>query len=303
MEPVNGATRIAIFVESHGSSLRYHCDDLPIQWLPDERILWRRSQYFEVSCGSTKQIGLMCTVTWRLNQDGYDVFFNRDERRTRSPERPPAVLGDASRRYLAPTDGDHFGTWLAVNECGFTFALLNHYQKDQPTDHSLDRYVSRGELVVQMAHKAIEPIEESLRFLFPSLHSFRPFYLIAFSPQDSPYCWIWDGKKLVEKQLIDSDCPISTSSYRPEQVIAARREAYRTLGDAPTVEQLRDYHRGISSKGAAYGVRMCRGDAQTMSLSHIHVGRKELRFDYQREARDDRPKAVAPPLILARRHV
>ncbi len=69
----------------------------------------------------------MCTVSWRAARDGYDLFFNRDELHTRAPELPPALSERDGVRFLAPRDGDHGGTWLAVNEHGLTVCLLNDY--------------------------------------------------------------------------------------------------------------------------------------------------------------------------------
>ena len=67
----------------------------------------------------------MCTLTWRTAGGGYEVFFNRDERRTRPPARPPAVHRAAGVSYVSPIDAEAGGTWLAVNELGTTLALEN----------------------------------------------------------------------------------------------------------------------------------------------------------------------------------
>ncbi|HKX45758.1 MAG TPA: NRDE family protein, partial [Planctomycetota bacterium] len=84
----------------------------------------------------------MCTVTWIRRVDGFELFCNRDERRTR----PAALLPEARRgpsgiEYAAPIDAEAGGTWVAVNERGLALCLLNHYQAAEPLGRDL---ASRG---------------------------------------------------------------------------------------------------------------------------------------------------------------
>ena len=67
----------------------------------------------------------MCTVSWTREPDGYHLLANRDEKRTRAIAQPPRVRRHFGVRYLAPTDTDHGGTWIAVNEYGIAACLLN----------------------------------------------------------------------------------------------------------------------------------------------------------------------------------
>ena len=54
----------------------------------------------------------MCTITWLAEPDGYQVFFNRDEKRDRKPARPPAVYETQGLQSVYPVDGKAGGTWL-----------------------------------------------------------------------------------------------------------------------------------------------------------------------------------------------
>ncbi len=86
----------------------------------------------------------MCTVSWLFSGDsGYDVFFNRDESRERKPALRPEIRESGAVRFVAPTDGDFGGTWLAVNERGVTVGVLNRYGDDVPERE----YTSRGLLL------------------------------------------------------------------------------------------------------------------------------------------------------------
>ena len=82
----------------------------------------------------------MCTLTFtgtaldpgisanalREGEAGYTLLFNRDELRTRGPEIAPSeTRTDSGVRYVAPTDSDAGGTWIAANEHGVSVALLN----------------------------------------------------------------------------------------------------------------------------------------------------------------------------------
>ncbi len=63
---------------------------------------------------------------------GYRLWFNRDELRSRGPEVPPRVeQTPEGMRYIAPSDSDAGGTWIAVNELGITVCLLNGYRAPQ----------------------------------------------------------------------------------------------------------------------------------------------------------------------------
>jgi len=69
----------------------------------------------------------MCTLTWRRgSKETVEVFFNRDEKKTRSRAEPPGERFDANGvRYLSPLDPESGGTWMLVNERGLVVCLLN----------------------------------------------------------------------------------------------------------------------------------------------------------------------------------
>ena len=91
----------------------------------------------------------MCTVSWVTEAQGYTLYQNRDESRTRAPERPPTHEMLSGVCYLAPTDGASDGTWILVNECGLTVTLLNAYRASLGAPR--DSYETRGALVRGLA--------------------------------------------------------------------------------------------------------------------------------------------------------
>src|SRR5713226_3305855 len=67
----------------------------------------------------------MCTVTWIHDEEGYQLFFSRDEKGTRKQATSPRFAAQDGIRFLAPVDGDFGGTWIGVNEFGVSTCLLN----------------------------------------------------------------------------------------------------------------------------------------------------------------------------------
>src|SRR6266700_456283 len=66
----------------------------------------------------------MCTLTFVANEGGYLLGMNRDEKITRGHASPPAVVESGPSRAVYPQDVEG-GTWMAANDGGNAFALLN----------------------------------------------------------------------------------------------------------------------------------------------------------------------------------
>ena len=223
----------------------------------------------------------MCTLTWKHEEadGGYHVFFNRDERKTRLPEFGPSVIEENGVRMIAPRDADHGGTWLVVNDRGVTFALLNHYDLSSKRP-APERPLSRGRLPLQLGS------EEGASLESMTLDRYRPFHLVRVAPGEATRHWIWDGSSLHASRLSENDRPLTTSSFDSGRAIALRDQAFKDLGPDPDVKALMAFHHGGSVHGAAYGVLMKRDDAQTMSISHIHVTPEEIMVHYEPQARE-----------------
>lgn len=222
----------------------------------------------------------MCTLSWRHEAGGYHLLFNRDERKTRRLESGPSLIKENGRQLIAPRDADHGGTWLAVNEHGVTYALLNHYdlsaQRAAPENPT-----SRGVLPIYLGAGSAKLSEMDLQ-VFP------PFHLVRVAPNESTRHWIWDGESLSDSVLTDEERPLTTSSFDSGRAIELRSQAFQELGKAPSVEALAAFHRSSSTHGSPYGVLMRRDDAQTMSITHVEVTSDEVVVDYEPQAREPR---------------
>ena len=74
----------------------------------------------------------MCTATWLIHRDGFELYFNRDESVRRGAAHAPEILELDGVRCLAPRDADAGGTWLGVNEHGLAVGLLNAWDGLEP---------------------------------------------------------------------------------------------------------------------------------------------------------------------------
>jgi hypothetical protein len=217
----------------------------------------------------------MCTLTYYLTETGYDIFFNRDEQRSRAQALPPVVDHDLNAIY--PIDPIGKGTWLAVHQSGVSLALLNYYKAERKAP--VGYFSSRGEIILKLlknANNVIETLKEM------QLSCYQPFQLCVFASNLSLsnsklYCFQWDGRCLTE---LDKKLPITSSGIEYQQVYEARKIAFKQIVSMqnPTPEALIRYHQSQQVDGKL-SVKMSRKDAQTVSFSQLTVN-NEIVFEY-----------------------
>lgn len=246
----------------------------------------------------------MCTVSWRFDAKGYDLFFNRDELNTRAQERTPSIAERAGVNFLAPQDGDSGGTWLLANEFGITVCLLNDYAN--PWRPPSERVAfSRGQVVSSCAAVANHDDVWATVEQCP-LAQTRPFHLAVFSCEEGPLVLHWNGSHL--RQLAGSEVtpPFSSSSFATSEVIAARVSRFRSMvqaGEFPVVAEMAAYHRQHESGRGAHSVLMRRPDACTRSIIHVRVDPTEVQLTYSpvEWTLADEPRLISSRHVLARR--
>lgn len=237
----------------------------------------------------------MCTLSWRPLADGYEVFFNRDERRQRLPAGPPRLIEDHSPvRRLAPRDGDFGGSWIAVNDRGVTIALLNRYQDAR--HEGPGPFTSRGLLVLELA-AAGGPEEISRAMAVTDLEAFRAFTLVALAPGRPARQWIWDARSLAPRD--DIPPPLVSSGYDPEGAEKYRVELFEEMvGPDPEHHRLLAFHRSHRPEQGPLSPCMHRPDAATVSLTWIEVTPQQVAMAYA--AGPPCRHELAPPLVLSR---
>lgn len=214
--------------------------------------------------------------------DGFEVFFNRDERRTRLPAVPPAERVRDETRFLAPLDGDHGGTWLAANEWGVVLALLNG-AGGEPSIGTSTALTSRGHLVTSLA--ASRSSAEALRLLSGiDVAQFRPFVLVALDRERDRRVASWDSVALAVEPDADRLLPVVSSSFDSAEVVRGRRarfhELLRTTDPSARRALHLAYHADHAPARGPRSVCMHRPDAETVSFSRIEVSRAGILYHY-----------------------
>ncbi|MGE9290389.1 MAG: NRDE family protein [Puniceicoccales bacterium] len=225
----------------------------------------------------------MCTATWMKGDRFRYLLFNRDESLNRPDEIPPSIHQPATRpRFLAPTDPQSGGSWIAVNEYGLSAAVLNFYDGGVPAPEVSTAPISRGTLpLAAVAHKRVDSAADEIKEKTQTSH-FAPFHLLLYDAEGDGACLSWNGKSLKEGAIEEVDQPLSTSSYRSAAVVAFRKELYQnTVKTPPRLDQLLEFHGSFLPERPAYGPAMIRDDASTRSLTTIRLGSGEISMRHQ----------------------
>jgi hypothetical protein len=212
----------------------------------------------------------VCTASWLICPDGYDLLFNRDELRTRPLALPPRRGERHGMRYLAPVDLQGGGSWIAANEMGLCLFLLNR----RPDREARAPQASRGLIPMELIDSSgIEEVGRHAATL--DLGRYRPFTLGAIAPGAPPVVFAWTGEAL---ESADATPPLVSSSVGDESLFAERRATYPT--GSLTIRELLAYQRSHGSGPSAASVCMHREDAQTVSFSRVQATASQVRLGY-----------------------
>lgn len=241
----------------------------------------------------------MCTATWLGGGQasaaavaagdtapgpfsGYTLCFNRDESRSRPGERPVRAFRRGGVECLAPADGAAGGTWIGVNEFGFTACLLNAYPAANLARGAAPRagrLLSRGHLIVGLLDGAdLAAARQSLRA--GDLRWFRPFRLLALAPGEAPSCFFWDGLRLQEQAQNPEHGMVCSSAWDDARANRARRSAWERwlAAGEPSESALLAYHASHEPDCGAASVCMHREDAATVSFARVRVTTDAVRL-------------------------
>lgn len=241
-------------------------------------------------------------MTWFPGVAGYELFFNRDERRLRRPATAPRIHEARGVRFVAPIDGDFGGSWLAVSERGLALAIQNGYTDTE--DHAREPaagYTSRGLLPQALIDgDSIEQVQERLAGL--DLPRFRSFRLAMLEPGGSGALAEWLHGRLEFCAGIPTAVPVVSSSFEPDHVVASRAAAFAETVPAGSADRRAAhlaYHAGHRPQRGAKSVCMHRPDARTVSFSHVIVDARCIRFRYVSDS-PCRGAFVEPDAVLSR---
>ena len=221
----------------------------------------------------------MCTVSFIARKNGYALAMNRDEKLARIAGLPPSEKIIRGRAVLSPSEPGG-GTWIALNEAGVTFALINWYSIAAQVKGEA---VSRGKVVNAVCSlKSPDSVSATLENL--PLKKISPFRLIGvFAGTNDIAEWRWDLKKLVRKNHPWETQQWISSGFNEPAAQRIRSETFRrTLKQksAGSLDWLRRLHRSHAPQSGPFSTCMHRADAATVSCSEIIVSKKKATLHY-----------------------
>lgn len=224
----------------------------------------------------------MCTLSWTASDNGYHLFFNRDEMRTRARAEPPAVRPAPPAQSLHPIDPQGGGTWISVNQQGLCICLLNNY--DSRPARAARR--SRGLLVTDLA--ACAGLGGLRRALDDAdLGPYNGFRLCALDAAGDMLCGDWDSRRL--RWSRPEICCISSSSLDGPRIVRQRIAMYKErFADGASPDALLAWH-SSHEPCRPESVCMHREDGRTQSLTAVRVDAAAVAMGYS-----DGPPCNAP---------
>lgn len=224
----------------------------------------------------------MCTVTWLRSNDGYELLCNRDERHTRLPGTAPLQQTQSGVSYIAPLDGNHGGTWIAVNHFRISLCLLNRYVTPGSSNDEKRVYRSRGLLLFDLVDSpSLMEVQERVSGSY--LEQYEPFTLLALEPDAPALLLDWRGRQLSHQFNGENFMLLVSSSYdqRGAEIergnLFGRMRSERGQSDA---EWLHTFHASHLPYRGPYSPCMHREDASTVSFSCVRVARDRTEFSY-----------------------
>lgn len=218
----------------------------------------------------------MCTASWLTRPGGYELFFNRDERRSRVRGLPPRESALRGVRYLAPIDLACGGSWIAANELGVTLCLLNRYPDPHPSDAPTS---SRGLIVLGMADAAGAD-DVGRRLTDANLLAYRPFTLLVAEPGREMTGYTFDGRSC-ERLALGTEAFATSSSRDDLAAVESRRALWRALGVEQRESALHEgFHSSHWPSPSALSVCMHREDAETESFCRVRVDAESVALTF-----------------------
>jgi hypothetical protein len=257
----------------------------------------------------------MCTVTVqtgaaplrsRPDEPVLRVVCNRDELRTRPDAAAPAVTVVGGRRVVMPIDVASGGTWIAGNDCGLVFVLLNAYPPRSAAAPQLTAATpaSRGLIIpiLVSSSSVSEALERALRL---DTARFPPFRLMLLERYQLAECWTEDGRLRHRRAFLQAPLMRTSSSLGDALVSRPRRALFRrfTACSADPRAAQDAFHDHQWPGAGAISVRMERPDARTVSRTCVEVFRDVMRVRYSSfSGGQDETTRLSIPLVPTTLH-
>ena len=235
----------------------------------------------------------MCTVTFIARKHGYALGMNRDERLTRASGLPPSPKTIKGRIVLSPSEPGG-GTWIALNDRGVTFALINWYSVSKRVTGET---VSRGQVVNAAALAEMPNLVDATLAQLP-LKRINSFRLIGVFPVTRELVeWFWDLESLVCKQRRWENQQWISSGFDEPAAQRIRGRTFRAAlkeNSAGSLDWLRRLHRSHAPQPGPFSTCMHRADAATVSYTEIVLASRQATMRYHSGA----PCRLLKPYVL-----
>lgn len=226
----------------------------------------------------------MCTVSIIPLPQGLRLAINRDELRTRPRALRPAIVTlDSGVCAAWPTDAQAGGTWVAANDLGVVFALLNGNPRPMPPMPPDSALASRG-LIIPMLVDSERAMSASRRLESLDLSRYAPFRLVA-ADGSSIIDAFWDRRRLRTQRR-----PMSPVSFASSGLGDAKVASRVTLFDellarkGATASMQDEFHQHRWPGRPEISVLMSRPEARTVSLTRVESRVEGVVMDYTDDA-------------------
>lgn len=214
----------------------------------------------------------MCSVSWKFQNDGYQLGFNRDEKWHRPLSADPSLEKHHPIAGACARDGGGGGTWLFTNEHGITIAVMNAYPGGviPPPGKS-----SRGLIPFLAAnHASVSALERAL--FTHTWENHAPCDLVLFAA-DEMHHYGWDGA-VFGAHPVPPQPFLTASSVNGEVVRKARIARYGLISKQP-IQQILDDE---TAEEPACAIHVKREDGGTVSRTFVTVTITEIHFSVAR---------------------
>jgi len=250
-------------------------------------------------CAIVSAGGLMCTVSFLPNSQGFYLAMNRDEKRDRFTGLAPSVIELAGHRAVFPREPTG-GTWISTNDAGVCLALINwHRIEGEPENDTL----SRGLVVRELAGRSTaDEIAAAVKKL--PLRTLRPFRLIAIVPGKRHVIecrwnlqrlairnhewkrqhWFSSGFDERRAELERGKICASFVAEGPDPGKSSKSGQLKLAGVTAagySLKWLRLLHRSHAPKRGAFSICMHRSDASTVSYTEVTVSGRRATMRYK----------------------
>ncbi|OUU90862.1 MAG: hypothetical protein CBC35_10660 [Planctomycetes bacterium TMED75] len=240
----------------------------------------------------------MCTLTilprspGESTQCGFRLVFSRDEQRTRASGTDPVVERTGVGHAILPRDPVGGGTWIATNDRGLAFALLNVNPPE--IESSTVPGLSRGILIPELLScHSLDAVRSGLEPLVAQVR--RPFRLVVTDGDSVLEALGGSGRVHCTLHPLDRPFMRSSSGLGDHVVEPIRRAAFeRTLLDADSVgpSEQDAFHQLRFEGRDECSIDMSRADACTVSWTVIEMDSRRACMRHHQSPPREQPAPI-----------